>query len=376
MDFNYSNSDFIDNYAYINHILYFFDSLTPIVAHNNYLNIISYLSLMQNEQLKKILLSGDVFTDILGQKEVKKHLKTALLTNRHVILIGTPGIGKTTLAKSVAKILPKVKVNDCSFNCMPGNILCPVCASGNIKTVEKDNIFVRIQGSPDLTVEDLIGDIDPIKALKYGPLSIEAFTPGKIFKANHGILFFDEVNRCPEKLLNSLLQVLEEGKATISNYTVDLPASFLFIGTMNPEDTSTERLSDVFLDRFDVIYMDYPESTEIEMEIVRRYAEFPENLLRVAVSFVRILRDSKDLEKKPSVRASIGLVERAGANALVNNRKPSIKDIEEVMISVLSHRIRLKPSIRYTQSTVNFLKQKFQEFCESFDELPEKAGSL
>ena len=129
---------------------------------------------------------------------------------------------------------------------------------------------MRVQGSPDLTAEDLLGDIDPIKALQFGPLSLEAFTPGKIFRANQGILFFDEVNRCPERLQNALLQVLEEGKATIGSYVLEFPASFLFIGTMNPEDSSTEKLSDVFLDRFDMIYLGYPESLDIEKAIVLR----------------------------------------------------------------------------------------------------------
>ena len=65
-------------------------------------------------------------------------------------------------------------------------------------------------------------NIDPIKALQYGPLSIEAFTPGKIFKANNGILFFDEINRCSEKLQNALLQVLAEKRVTIGSYDLDL----------------------------------------------------------------------------------------------------------------------------------------------------------
>ena len=123
---------------------------------------------------------GAKFEEIIGQEPVKEQLKSALLSGRNLILVGQPGIGKTTLARAVTNLLPK-----------------------------KQN-FVRIQGSPDLTAEDLIGDIDPMKALKFGPLSKEAFTPGKIFKADDGILFFDEVNRCTEKLQNSLLQALEE----------------------------------------------------------------------------------------------------------------------------------------------------------------------
>src|SRR3989338_7356809 len=142
---------------------------------------------MLSKEIKKIFSEKkDPFTEILGQDKVKLQIKSALLTNRHIIIVGPPGVGKTTLAKNIAKLLP-----------------------GGLKN------FVRIQGSPDLAAEDLLGDIDPIKALKYGPLSLEAFQKGKIFKADKGILFFDELNRCPEKLQNALLQVLEEGKATI-----------------------------------------------------------------------------------------------------------------------------------------------------------------
>ena len=115
------------------------------------------------EHFKKVFLQKDPFTDILGQDKAKRAVKSTLLTDRHIILVGAPGIGKTTLAKNIATILGK------------------------------NTSFVRVQGSPDLTVEDLLGDIDPIKALKFGPLSIEAFTKGKLFKADKGILFFDEL---------------------------------------------------------------------------------------------------------------------------------------------------------------------------------------
>src|SRR3990167_3454657 len=194
--------------------------------------------MITHELTRNLMQEKDTFPDIIGQDNVKQAVKSALLSERHIILVGPPGIGKTTLAKNIAKILGK-------------------------KTP-----FVRVQGSPDLTVEDLLGDIDPIKALKYGPLSIEAFTKGKIFKADKGILFFDELNRCPEKLQNALLQVLEERKATIGSYDVDFEINFIFIGTMNPEDASTEKLSDVLLDRFDLVYMHYPETLQLEKEIV------------------------------------------------------------------------------------------------------------
>ncbi len=326
---------------------------------------------MVQEHFKKIFMKGDLLDDILGQDDVKHELKSALLMKRHVLIIGPPGIGKTTLAKNVAKLLPSIEVNDCPYHCDPENPACPECKAKKPKkkSITGSERFVRIQGSPDLTAEDLIGDIDPAKAMQYGPLSIEAFTPGKIFKANQGVLFFDELNRCPEKLQNALLQALQENYVTIGSYDVDLRTNFIFIGTMNPEDANTEKISDVLLDRFDVIYMGYPEKLETEINIVKKagkeIAKFPDKLLTAAVLFVRLLRENKDVEKKPGVRASIGLYERAQANAYLAKRTTvTIDDLKAAIISVIAHRIKLKPSASYLISETDFVKEQMQKFLK------------
>ena len=327
------------------------------------------------QNFTQIIEKKEAFDDILGQTHTKRQLLSALISNRSIIIVGPPGIGKTTLAKNVAKYLPELELNDCDYNCDPKNPICPRCRANKSKkaNVKGEKRFIRIQGSPDLTVEDLLGDIDPIKALEFGPLSLEAFTPGKIFKANNGVLFFDEVNRCPEKLQNALLEILEEKKATIGSYEIEFPANFIFIGTMNPEDFSgTEKLSEVFIDRFDLIYMDYPESLEIEKKIVKTKSKnlssvtFPEDLLDLTLEFIRELRKHKDIERYPSVRVSLGLYERAKANALISKRtKVEMLDIQEAVISVVSHRIRLKPSAKYLISTVDFVKKNLKEYLES-----------
>ena len=318
----------------------------------------------------------DQLATILGQEHAKEELKSALLTGRNTILVGPPGVGKTTMAKAVAHLLPSRVVSDCAFNCDPQSPSCPQCqaqlAAGKkivTKSLGGERAFVRVQGSPDLTAEDLIGDIDPIKALHYGPLSPEAFTPGKIFKANKGILFFDEVNRCNEKLQNALLQVLEEHRVTIGSYDIDFAADFIFIGTMNPEDTSTEKLSDVFLDRFDLVTMDYPETAAVETEIVKMRQQslpgvvMPDLLRQQVIAFVRQLRADKNLEKRPGVRASIGIIDRSMAVALLRGEKEvGVDDILAVLQSVLAHRISLKPSMRYLEQPEHYALKHFETF--------------
>ena len=277
--------------------------------------------------LKSVADGNDMLSVIVGQDDAKKRILASLLAGHHMLIEGPPGVGKTTLAKHIAAALPPIKVvKGCPYHCHPEQPVCPQCKA-KASTGEKlestmipgEQRFVRLQGSPDLTAEDLLGDIDPTQAFKYGPQDYRAFLPGKLLKGNRGIVFFDELNRVTEKLQNALLEVLEEGIATIGPYDVDYPADFVMIATMNPrERAGVEELSDVLLDRFDVVKMDYPESLEKEKEIVVRYGlridnvKVPDEVLDAVVTLVRATREepwSKEMDQAASVRATLSLYE-------------------------------------------------------------------
>jgi magnesium chelatase subunit I len=329
--------------------------------------------------LQSIAEGKDMLSVIVGQEDAKEKILASLLASHHILIEGPPGVGKTTLANHIAAALPPTTVvKGCPYHCQPEAPVCPQCKA-KVSAGEKleavsipgEQRFVRLQGSPDLTAEDLLGDIDPTQAFKYGPQDYRAFIPGKLLKGNRGIVFFDELNRVTEKLQNALLQVLEEGIATIGPYDVDYPANFMMIATMNPrERAGVEELSDVLLDRFDVVKMGYPESLEREKEIIARYGlrmdgiEIPERVLDSIVVLVRATREEpwiKEMDQAASVRATLSLYEKVQAMAKLNNRSEvSMEDIKKVASSSLGSRIKPSPESKFYDDPFNLISELVQ----------------
>jgi Mg-chelatase subunit ChlI len=333
--------------------------------------------------LKSTAEDKDMLSVIVGQEDAKKKILASLLAGHHVLIEGPPGVGKTTLAKHLAAALPAISaVKDCPYHCNPEAPVCPQCRAKKAAgtklegiTIRGEQRFVRLQGSPDLTAEDLLGDIDPSQAFKYGPQDYRAFIPGKLLKGNRGVVFFDELNRVTEKLQNALLQVLEEGIATIGPYDVDYPADFVMIATMNPrERAGVEELSDVLLDRFDVVKMSYPETAERETEILLKHGlkmdniKVPEAVIKDIVSLVRATREEpwvKEMDQSASVRATLSLYEKVQAVALLEKRsEATADDIRKMAASSLGSRLKPSPESKYYDSQLNLIEELLDSVLE------------
>ena len=309
--------------------------------------------------LAKLAKKEDPLEGFYCDDLTREAILAVLVAGRHMLLEGPPGIGKTTVAKIIAALLPSMQsIADCRYNCFPDKPTCPDCK--NKKKLKKIKVpgqsrFVRIQGSPEMMPEDLMGDLDPVMAMRIGIQDPRAFTPGKIQKAHRKILFVDELNRVPQRTQNTLVQVLEEGITTIAGFDLSSEVDTMVVATENPEEyAGAERISETLSDRFEQVRIGYP-SFEDEVEILRQYGNkiegvaVSDDMLRQSVAISNAARSLPDeLERLPSVRASLSIYEQAQSLARLKNAKQVKKsDVENAAKRVLEGRLTVSSESRY-----------------------------
>lgn len=282
----------------------------------------------------KCKVNKNISKVIVGKEDKIDKIIVAFICSGHVLLEDVPGVGKTKLAKSMAK----------SMNCS----------------------FSRIQFTPDLLPSDLTG------IYYYNQKTHEfEFKEGPLLKQ---FILADEINRATPRTQSALLECMAERQVTVEGNTIKLSKPFFVIATQNPvEQFGTFPLPEAQLDRFFIkLSMGYPNSNE-EIEMMNRYVDSdPFDSIEEVVSMKEIeyvqnnydkvfvsndikeyilniilkTRTHNNVELGCSPRATLNLMKASQANAAINGRNYVIpEDVKEMSVPVLSHRLILKSEI-------------------------------
>jgi MoxR-like ATPase len=267
---------------------------------------------------------------VVGMESVTHQFLIALLAGGHVLLEGVPGIAKTTLSKTFARVL--------------------------------GTQYHRLQFTPDLLPSDVTGTYifdrkENDFVLRKGPIFCQ-------------VLLADEVNRAPAKTQSALLEAMQENQVTIEGTTLPLPQPFMVLATQNPvEQEGVYRLPEAQLDRFLLrVSMGYPgHASEVEMlkvhsepvaeveqlfspelilDIQRQLSTVhgTEALLHYIVELAEASREHPDVALGASPRASLCLLKCARARALLDGRHYfTHEDIHAIALGVLGHRLIIRP---------------------------------
>jgi magnesium chelatase subunit I len=266
---------------------------------------------------------------------VVPEVERALLAGHDLVLLGERGQGKTRLMRSLAGLLDEWTpvVAGCEINDHPYAPVCRRCQrllaeQGDDLPVawrHRDERYGEKLATPDTSVGDLVGDVDPTKVAEGRTLGDpETVHYGLLPRANRGIFGINELPDLAERIQVSLFNVLEERDIQVRGYALRLPLDLLVVASANPEDyTNRGRIITPLKDRFGAeVRTHYPYEVAQDVALVRQEANLvatvPSHLLEVIARFVYELRGSTAIDQRSGVSArfAVAAAEAVAAAAL------------------------------------------------------------
>jgi magnesium chelatase subunit I len=266
---------------------------------------------------------------------VLPELESALLAGHDLVLLGERGQGKTRVMRTVAGLLNEwtPEVAGCEIHDEPTAPVCVRCRAlaaeaGDdlpISWRHRDDRYTEKLATPDTSVGDLIGDVDPVKVAQGRTLGDpETVHYGLVPRANRGVFGLNELPDLAERIQVALFNVLEERDIQVRGYSIRLPLDVFLLATANPEDyTNRGRIITPLKDRFGAeIRTHYLTELPDELALLRQdaklTAEVGDHLLEILARFTRNLRESASVDQRSGVSArfTIAAAEAVAASAL------------------------------------------------------------
>jgi magnesium chelatase subunit I len=297
-----------------------------------------------HDNLLNALKTGeDAWPGIVGfSRTVLPQLERALLAGHDVVLLGERGQGKTRLLRTLAGLLdewtPVIEGSE-----LGEHPLQPITPASIRRAAElgdelpvawrhRSERYTEKLATPDTSVGDLIGDVDPVKVAEGRSLGDpETIHFGLVPRAHRGIVAINELPDLAERIQVALLNVMEERDIQVRGYTLRLPLDVLLVATANPEDyTNRGRIITPLKDRFGAeVRTHYPVSLDAELALIRQESQvawdgqepgavLPEHLLQVIARFTRLVRASPAVDSRSGVSArfAIAAAEAVAASAV------------------------------------------------------------
>ena len=297
---------------------------------------------LRNNLICKIQRGETLFPGILGFEDtVVPQVVNAILSRHNFILLGLRGQAKTRLIRQLTALLDEITpyIDGCEIHDHPYHPICRRCRTvvaeqGDetpISWLARDHRYVEKLATPDVTIADMIGDIDPIKAARRGHDISDELTVhyGLLPRANRGIFAINELPDLAGKIQVGLFNIMQEGDVQIKGYPVRLPLDLMLVFTANPEDyTARGKIITPLKDRIgSEIRTHYPATIEQGIAITAQEAwldrpspiavRIPEYIKQVAEHLAFLAREDKRVDKRSGVsqRLPISAIENVVSNA-------------------------------------------------------------